>query len=531
MILETGHDKSLDIWSLGVLVFELLTGKAPFAPNTDLKDQKDKQRALEENVVNVRINFPNDFPQLAKDLLMRILRKNPNQRIGLEEIKQHPWLKMNSVLLTSLSPNKEEKPSQKPQKFIKIQAKDLEVLNDPEGFDADQILDLANKKGAMAIMNMEKMKQSSNMEGSETKSNSTNDPFLQSNNNNDDLKQKTFDELNEKIKQMMEKNSDLEVNFKKKCIEYDNLRAEFEKMKNFDNSTEVSGTVDIRKFKLLEEEKKNLKKEFDHLWETLKEKENIIQKQAQDLKKYEEIKKNNEKYKLEKANFQERIKKYQEEIEAQEIRFNQLKADKEEDKLRYEMQSKHRQISGDNNDDGFIGGISQQSVIKELARVFEDLKEKIEVYKEKMEENQKIVNKLHEAEKELNRLKSNRDLEINELQSKLAEAHEEELDALKLTHKKQVDELEEKLQKQALEYEGVINNLKKEINSKNFSEIEYESLKKQLELSNKALIDVKQDWETMKKLKTHLESQLKEHSVKSRDQEDLIRKLSKNKIF
>ena len=39
MILETGHDVHLDIWSLGVLIFELLTGKAPFAPQ-NVKDAK-----------------------------------------------------------------------------------------------------------------------------------------------------------------------------------------------------------------------------------------------------------------------------------------------------------------------------------------------------------------------------------------------------------------------------------------------------------------------------------------------------------
>ena len=345
--------------------------------------------------------------------------------------------------------------------------------------------------------------------------------------NSDDLKQKTIEDLNEKIKQIMEKNSELEVNLKKKIIDYDSLRVEYERLRVCEKGEETSGSIDIRKYKLLEEEKKNLKKEFDHMWETLKEKENIIQKQMQDLKKYEEFRKGVEKYKTEKTAFQEKIKKYQEEIESQEMRYNQLKAEKEEEKLKFEMQMKHRNFSGENLDDSLIGGMSQQTIIKEMAKVLEDLKDKIENYKENIEENQKKVDRIQELEKELNRLKSDREIEINEIQTKLNEIHDEETDVLKLTHMKQIEDLEDKLQKQKYEYETLINNIRKENIAKNFAEMEFESLKKQNEITAKALIDIKQDWETMKKLKTYLDSQIKEQSLKLRDQEDLIKKISK----
>ena len=86
------HDQMVDIWSIGVLCYELLTGKAPFMPN-DVSNLKDIEKATQENIANVKYDFPKDFPALARDLVSKILKKNPRTRLSLPEIKSHPWIK------------------------------------------------------------------------------------------------------------------------------------------------------------------------------------------------------------------------------------------------------------------------------------------------------------------------------------------------------------------------------------------------------------------------------------------------------
>ena len=40
MIMGTGHDSKLDIWTVGILIYELLHGKPPFSPDKHLKDRR-----------------------------------------------------------------------------------------------------------------------------------------------------------------------------------------------------------------------------------------------------------------------------------------------------------------------------------------------------------------------------------------------------------------------------------------------------------------------------------------------------------
>ena len=77
MIKKTGHDHTVDIWSLGVLLFELLAGYPPFTGSN--------QNELFLNIKKLKINWPADFPPLAKNLISKILKLIPKERISLEQ--------------------------------------------------------------------------------------------------------------------------------------------------------------------------------------------------------------------------------------------------------------------------------------------------------------------------------------------------------------------------------------------------------------------------------------------------------------
>ena len=98
IIKEEGHDEKVDIWCIGVLLFELITGNVPFQGN-DIE-------TLKENILHLRIAWPKDINIDAKNLIKKILKLDPSSRISLEEILKHqfftkyfPNIKVNIKLL------------------------------------------------------------------------------------------------------------------------------------------------------------------------------------------------------------------------------------------------------------------------------------------------------------------------------------------------------------------------------------------------------------------------------------------------
>ena len=85
MIKKYPYNEKVDIWGLGVLIFELVFGYAPFASNFN----EDRYN----NIKTGKINWPkdlNDEYKNLKDLIEKILKTNPKERITLDQIENHP---------------------------------------------------------------------------------------------------------------------------------------------------------------------------------------------------------------------------------------------------------------------------------------------------------------------------------------------------------------------------------------------------------------------------------------------------------
>ena len=90
MLKKEGHDHRIDIWSIGVLMFELLAGYSPFSAKSN--------QDLYQNIRKLKIHWPADMPPLAKNLISKILKLDPKERLSLDEILKHKWFQQTPII-------------------------------------------------------------------------------------------------------------------------------------------------------------------------------------------------------------------------------------------------------------------------------------------------------------------------------------------------------------------------------------------------------------------------------------------------
>jgi serine/threonine protein kinase len=77
--------KPVDIWSLGICLYAMLCRRFPFggASTNEIVSQ----------IVNSPVSLPPDIPKDAGDLIMKMLEKNPDERITIEDVCRHPFIR------------------------------------------------------------------------------------------------------------------------------------------------------------------------------------------------------------------------------------------------------------------------------------------------------------------------------------------------------------------------------------------------------------------------------------------------------
>ncbi|KAK3235266.1 Phosphatidylinositol:ceramide phosphoinositol transferase (IPC synthase) [Cymbomonas tetramitiformis] len=86
MVEGRDHDASVDVWSLGVLCYEFLFGNPPFEAEGHSETYK--------RILRVDLTFPKAIPVSddAKDIITQLLKKDPRQRMPLDQVLKHSWI-------------------------------------------------------------------------------------------------------------------------------------------------------------------------------------------------------------------------------------------------------------------------------------------------------------------------------------------------------------------------------------------------------------------------------------------------------
>jgi serine/threonine protein kinase len=89
MCAREDYDTGVDLWAVGILMYEMLFGDPPFVEET--------QESTMQRIRKVDLRFPPNTADVhvssaAKDLIKKLLQHDPTRRIPLTRVLSHPWI-------------------------------------------------------------------------------------------------------------------------------------------------------------------------------------------------------------------------------------------------------------------------------------------------------------------------------------------------------------------------------------------------------------------------------------------------------
>jgi hypothetical protein len=85
MIKEEPYNCGVDVWALGIILYELIHGYCPFGSGID-------ETAIFKNILQFNFHIDKEITNNCKDLLMKMIQPNEKERIVIQDVLKHPWM-------------------------------------------------------------------------------------------------------------------------------------------------------------------------------------------------------------------------------------------------------------------------------------------------------------------------------------------------------------------------------------------------------------------------------------------------------